>query len=102
MNIFSRLVIYKIICDSNINDVYIGSTVNFKHRVYQHRYNSKKSESKLYQSIRKNGGFENYRVEIIEEFPCLNSIEARSRERFYYDMYNMCNPLLNSISPNKK
>ena len=99
MNIFSRLVIYKIVCDNNMNDIYIGSTVNFQHRVYQHRYNSKKSEIKLYQNIRKNGGFENYRMEIIEEYPCYSSIEARNRERFYYDLYH---PLLNSIAPNKK
>ena len=99
MNIFSRLVIYKLVCNDNSNVCYIGSTVNFNHRIYQHRYNSKHSDIKLYKNIRENGGFENYRMEIIEYFPCNNSIEARDRERYYYDMYN---PILNSISPNRK
>ena len=100
MNIFSRLVIYKIICnDICVNDIYIGSTVNFRHRGYQHKYNSKYSDIKLYKNIRENGGWVNYSIIELEKFPCNNSIEARERERYYYDLLN---PNLNSIKPNNQ
>ena len=38
--------------------------------------------------IRNNGGFDNYEVIIIENYPCNNSNEAKIRERFWNETLN--------------
>jgi hypothetical protein len=88
---YSKTVIYKIFCkDLNITDIYIGSTTNFNKRKIKHKsdcYNeNKKSYNlKVYQYIRENGGFENFEMVIIEEYPSDNKKEANKRERFWIE-----------------
>ena len=66
--------IYMISClDEEIEDIYIGSTFNFKARERDHKYNSKtptcsKYDYPLYKKIREHGGWANWRMStLIEE-----------------------------------
>tara|TARA_R110002096_G_scaffold323806_1_gene517959 strand:+ start:184 stop:855 length:672 start_codon:yes stop_codon:yes gene_type:complete len=65
-------VIYKIVCDDLPEYVYIGSTINFTHRKYRHKSNCNNEigtryNFKIYQIIRENGGWDNWRMVIINE-----------------------------------
>jgi hypothetical protein len=90
---YSKTVIYKIVCnDLTITELYVGSTTQFIKRKYQHKTNCngsyKQSEYKVYKTIRDNGGFQNWSMLQIEEFPCANGNEARTRERYWYEQLN--------------
>tara|TARA_R110002096_G_scaffold363904_1_gene557002 strand:+ start:354 stop:908 length:555 start_codon:yes stop_codon:yes gene_type:complete len=88
--------IYQISCiDSNIDEIYIGSTEDFKERIIKHKtsYNTG-SKIKLYEFIRANGGLSNWDITPIEEidFP-ISTEELRQYEQGYLDKYK---PQLNS------
>lgn len=86
---YSNTIIYKIFCrDTNIKEVYIGHTTNFVNRKSAHKSSSKNSESKLYTYIRENGGWENWKILIIDDVECNNFEEARKVEQNYIDKYN--------------
>lgn len=99
---YSKTVIYKIVCnDLNITDVYVGSTTDFTSRKRSHKNacNSPTNRNyhlKIYQTIRANGGWDNWTIVVIENFPCNNGEQARTRERYWYDCLNAG---LNSIRP---
>ena len=88
--------IYQISCvDTNIDEIYIGSTENFKERIKVHKkaYNSN-IKYKVYEFIRANGGLSNWDITPIEEidFP-ISKLELRQYEQGYLDKYK---PQLNS------
>ena len=92
---YSKTIIYKIVCnDLNITDVYVGHTTNFTKRKALHKsncnnINSKNYNLKIYNTIRNNGGFENWSMIEIEKFQDCNDInEASARERYYYELLN--------------
>ena len=92
---FSKTIIYKIVCnDLNITDVYVGHTTNFIKRKAQHKSicnnpNSKSYNLKIYNTIRDNGGFDNWSMIQIEKFQDCNDInEACARERYWYELLN--------------
>jgi hypothetical protein len=91
---YSKTIIYKIVCnDLNITDVYVGSTTDFIRRKGQHKTvcnneKSKKYNLKVYQSIRQNGGWDNFTMIEIEKYPCNDSNEAHARERYYLELLN--------------
>ena len=91
---YSKTIIYKIVCnDLNITDIYIGSTTDFIRRKRQHKSscNNEKTKSynfKVYQTIRQNGGWDNFTMIEIEKYSCMDSNEARSRERHHYELLN--------------
>ena len=65
--------IYKIICkDTAIKDFYIGSTNNLKIRKAKHKYCithiNNKSHYRVYSFINENGGWFNFKFEIIIQF----------------------------------
>ena len=98
---YSNTIIYKITCyDPNINDIYVGHTTNFVQRKHAHKMcsanNSNKYKCKLYEVIRKNGGWENWKMEIVDFFNCENHLEARKREQEYFISLKAT---LNSIEP---
>ena len=99
---YQNIVIYKIVSnDLTITDVYIGSTTDFTKRKYGHKsncnnINSSKYNFKIYQFIRDNGGWEAFTMIEIEKYPCNDSNEARSRERYQYELLNA---KLNTICP---
>ena len=88
---YSKTVIYKIVCnDLNIKDIYVGHTTDFTKRKHSHKVNTlnesnKDAKMKVYQTIRANGGWENWSMIEIEKYPCCDSNEARTRERFWFE-----------------
>jgi hypothetical protein len=102
---YTKTIIYKIVCnDLNITDVYVGHTTNFINRKAKHKSdcnnpNSKSYNFKIYNSIRNNGGFENWSMIEIEKFQDCNDInEASAKERYYYELLNA---KLNSNCPGR-
>jgi hypothetical protein len=91
---YSKTIIYKIVCnDLNITDIYVGSTTDFTRRKNEHKRccTNEKSKSynlKVYQTIRDNGGWDNFTMFEIEKYNCNNSNEAHARERHYYELLN--------------
>lgn len=98
---YSKIVIYKIVCnDLSITDLYVGSTTNFANRKNTHKgyCNNNIGNSKKYQIIRDNGGWDNWSMIQIEAFPCLNGNEAKTRERYWYENLNAS---LNMVVPSR-
>lgn len=99
---YSKTIIYKIVCnDLNVTETYVGSTTNMVKRRNSHkgRCNNDKGKGynlKIYQIIRANGGWDNWSVIQICEFPCNNQEEARTEERRHYELLNAS---LNMINP---
>jgi hypothetical protein len=95
---YSNTIIYKIFCnDTNISDIYIGHTTNFIKRKYQHKILSNGNKKlKIYDVIRKNGGWENWNMVEIAKYNCQDSTEAKIREQEHYDLLK---PTLNSVNP---
>jgi hypothetical protein len=92
---YSKTIIYKIVCnDLNITEVYVGHTTNFINRKAKHKSNcnnidGKAYNYKIYNTIRNNGGFENWSMIEIEKFQDCNDInEASARERYWYELLN--------------
>ena len=52
--------IYRIYCPDLPDSIYIGSTDNMRFRTNVHKYNSKTKQTKLYTTIRENGGWDNW------------------------------------------
>jgi hypothetical protein len=71
---------------------YIGSTTNLYHRTALHKHQcntqtAKGYNTKKYQHIRENGGFENWVINEIEQYPCNNREEIEKREQYWVDFY---------------
>jgi len=102
---YSKTIIYKIVSnDLNIKEIYIGSTTDFTRRKHLHKsncnnINSKKYNIKLYQFIRSNGGWNQFTMIEIEKVNCSDGNEARTRERYWYELLNA---KLNSLCPGKQ
>jgi len=83
-----QYVVYKITCNSqDVDHLYVGVTTNFAHRERDHkiRFKNEKYTFKLYSTIRDHGGFDNWTMEIIESFTCELELDARLRERYWFD-----------------
>ena len=101
---YNESKIYKICCrDTSIEEIYIGSTVNFKNRKCQHKIscnntNSKIHNLKIYQFIRDNGGWDNWDMILLEEVKVNSKLELHKKEREYIDLLK---PSLNIQVPNQ-
>jgi hypothetical protein len=99
---YSNTIIYKITCkDLLINEIYIGHTTNFVQRKHTHKIScinekSKNYNCKLYEVIRKNGGWDNWKMEIIDFYNCDDHYEARKIEQTFFISLKAT---LNSIEP---
>jgi len=88
---YSKTNIYKIVCnDLTVKDCYVGHTTNMTERKYKHKFscNNEKHNSyhfKIYKIIRENGGWDNWNMVLVEEFPCKDKFEACKREREVYE-----------------
>jgi hypothetical protein len=102
---YSNTIIYKITCnDDSVKDVYVGHTTNFVQRKHAHKQScinekAPNHKCKLYKVIRENGGWFNWRMEIINFFNCKDHYEARIKEQEYFVLLNAT---LNSIEPMPK
>lgn len=102
VNRYAKGMIYKLCCkDANITEIYIGSTVNKHRRKAHHKTNcnnpnNRKYNIRLYQFIRENGGFDNWDLVILEEYPTENKNELVWKEREWIEQLK---PVLNSYRP---
>jgi hypothetical protein len=101
---YSKTIMYKICCnDLNITDIYVGHTTNFIKRKSHHKYSCNNSNDKLYslkvyQFIRENGGWTNWCMIKIEDYPCNSLLDATKRER---ELYEELNATLNICIPSR-
>ena len=82
---YSKCVIYKIQHKDNNDLLYVGHTTNFTKRKYEHKYNvnnqkGKEYNHKVYQMIRENGGWDDFNMVVIKDFPCENNRQAEAEE----------------------
>jgi hypothetical protein len=75
---------YKIVCDN----LYVGSTKAFANRKYRHKgncnnENGKNYNLKIYQTIRDNGGWDNFRMVCIHQQEVNNKRHAEKIEEDY-------------------
>jgi len=70
-----------------MDDVYVGHTTNFIKRKHQHKISCKNLNNKLkiYNTIRENGGWDNWDMIEIACYNCNNSEEARIKENQHYE-----------------
>jgi len=86
MSDYSNGQIYKLTClDPNIKEIYVGSTVNFRlrynsHKSRCHNINSDKYNLKVYKYIRDYGGWNNWNMVLIKDFPCNSKRELTTEE----------------------
>ena len=90
-------IIYKLCCDG-VNEFYIGSSFSYQSRKWQHKSkcnntNTKVYNRNIYQYIRANGGFDNWKFEILEENEFENKEALHIREQYYIGLLK---PILNS------
>ena len=89
---YSKTIIYKFVCnDLNIKDIYVGATTDMIRRKAKHKSvcnceSNKSYNCKVYQLIRNNGGFNNWTMLQIENFPCNNKMESDVRERYWLEL----------------
>ncbi|HNL16796.1 MAG TPA: GIY-YIG nuclease family protein [Chitinophagales bacterium] len=95
---------YKLVCnDTNITDFYIGSTGNFKQRIRNHRniciYDNDYYLNKrcyVHKFIVDHGGWDNWKVILIEMNDYQNKMHALKRERVLIEEMK---PTLNMVIP---
>jgi len=78
--------------DTDVQEVYIGSCVDLKKRIDVHKSNcnnknSKKYNYKVYQFIRENGGFDNWKFIWLEMFKTDDNIFLRQLEQNYINTF---------------
>lgn len=77
---YSKTVIYKIQHFDNKELLYVGHTTDFTKRQHNHKNRCKYNQMKIYQIIRENGGWERFNMDMVEEYPCENRLQACFRE----------------------
>ena len=82
---YSNGLIYSIVCKTDETMLYIGSTTNYTQRKNKHKTTCNNDKSnrhhlQVYVMIRANGGWDNFDMKPIKEFPCENSIQLTIEE----------------------
>lgn len=92
---YSKTIIYKLVKNDDFNNanVYVGSTTEFVKRKSQHKHsccneNSKAYNLKVYETIRRNGGWSEWNMIEIEKFPCEDKREAEAQEEYWRCEFN--------------
>ena len=84
---YNKMLIYKIVPkDTTLNYCYVGSTVDLRIRTNQHKsvcnnINSSGYNILLYKTIRENGGWDNWEIIKVLDYPCNTDIEAKQKEQ---------------------
>jgi len=96
---YSKTIIYRFCCkDQNIQHEYIGHTTSWSKRKDLHKRRVKGTYGgTLYQTIRENGGWDNWDMIEVEKYACNDNNEARAREQYWIDNRGLGN-LLNDIN----
>ena len=82
---YSKCVIYKIQHKDRDDLLYVGHTTNFtKRKAYHKDYSTNEKSNKynlqVYKFIRENGGWHQFNMVIIKEYPCESRRQAESEE----------------------
>ena len=82
---YANTVIYKIQHIDKNELLYVGSTTDFTKRKCSHKNRcnnpaNSKHNFKIYEMIRKNGGWETFRMTEIKKYPCNDKREAETEE----------------------
>jgi len=91
---YEESIIYKLCCkDTDITEIYIGSTCNFSRRKSAHKsncnnINSRNCNLNVYKFIRNNGGFENWDMICVEQYEATDKRDLEMRERYWIDTLN--------------
>lgn len=95
---FITYSIYKISCkDTNIKDIYVGSTMNVAKRTTQHKHKCLvDNQRQVYKCIRNNGGWDNWQLTVLDVLKCPNKRTAEIVERYYIEQLKAT---LNSVIP---
>jgi hypothetical protein len=97
---YSNTIFYTICCnDPTVKELYIGHTTNFVQRQTAHKQNCANAKigiCKLYKVIRDNGGWNNWKMQIIAFHDCDDFFSAKKHEQYYFEEYKAT---LNSIEP---
>ncbi len=86
---YSKGLIYKLCCnDTNITDIYVGSTTNFVRRKCNHKSacnneNGKKYSRYVYRFVRENGGWDNWSMILLPEYSATNKKQLERKEHKY-------------------
>tara|TARA_R110000751_G_scaffold247513_1_gene347318 strand:- start:44 stop:565 length:522 start_codon:yes stop_codon:yes gene_type:complete len=98
---YNESMIYKLCClDTTIEEIYIGSTTNFRRRKTEHKRDSNTINRRgynrnVYKFIRDNGGWDNWDMILIAKVNCNDKMELRQKEREFMEEYK---PFLNMFS----
>jgi len=103
MSKYDKFVIYKIYQEEVPDMIYIGSTTNFSQRKSNHKKycnckTSRKYRYPLYRYIRACGGWEKFKMIIIENYPCKTKEDGLTKEKQLIEFYGA---KLNTIKPIK-
>lgn len=85
------IIFYKFVCENpKIKSCYVGHTTNFCQRKGHHKYACntvycKQYNNKIYQTIRDNGGFNNWKMVEIDRQICLDLSDTRKIEQKYIE-----------------
>ena len=99
---------YKIVSDDLPNFVYVGSTKAFANRKYNHKLaytneNDKRYNYKIYQTIRANGGWDNWRMVCIHQQEVDNKRHAEKiEEQYRVELNGNMNTRRAFLSPEQK
>jgi hypothetical protein len=83
---YSKTYIYQLTCKTkDISDAYISYTTNLTQRKYKHKRETLDNtyQTKLYECIRTNGGWGNWKCIILEECSCDNENQAKELANSY-------------------
>lgn len=89
---YSKTIMYKLVCkDLAIKELYVGATTNWSNRQHNHKLNCNNENRdqyhfKVYQFIRKNGGFDNWNMIMVEEYSCDNKLQSDAREHYFTEL----------------
>ena len=96
---YSNSIIYKLCCNNtDITDIYIGSTTNFSRRKCQHKSKCNTSNFTVYQFIRANGGWSAWDMVQIEQYEAQDKHNLHARERHWIEQLK---PGLNQRIPTR-
>ena len=105
MPLYENSVIYKLVHknDQDNENIYVGSTTNFRGRKVKHREkyydkNAKEYNYNVYQFIRENGGWDKWEMIAVETYPCESKRQLEIRERFHIETLKS---KLNQIIPTR-
>ena len=96
INKYQDAKIYKITCNVT-NQIYIGSTTKtLNHRLSEHKSDYKRYINNEHNNVTSFKILENndYKIELVEYFPCNNKKELEIRERYYIENIECVNKFI--------